>query len=168
MHRTTTTAALLITVAVSALTGCVTVRHPAPAGLPRYTAPSLPAVPRPAGSAEPRVVQAPAVEALRLAVPSPPPRPAHPAPPASHRRPASAGVPHRAPAPPKAPLPRPAPSGRPPAAVRAPAPATPPVPDLCALGKVYGSPVGAPSAAWAGPSRRRPGCPLHRAAGPGG
>ncbi|MCH0566800.1 MULTISPECIES: hypothetical protein [unclassified Streptomyces] len=74
MHRTTTTATLLVTVAVSALGGCVTVQrppvsgpHPPPSG---SSAPALPSVPRPDGSAEPQIVQAPAREALELVGPS--------------------------------------------------------------------------------------------------
>ncbi|MFF9624066.1 hypothetical protein [Streptomyces griseosporeus] len=101
MHRTTTTATLLVTVAVSALSGCVTVQRP-PASRPQTppsgaSAPSLPSVPRPDGSAEPQIVQAPAREALELAGPSRraepdtddpgprrPPTPEHPA--APHAR----------------------------------------------------------------------------------
>ncbi|MFI6376828.1 hypothetical protein [Streptomyces sp. NPDC050546] len=60
MHRTTTTATLLVTVAVSALSGCVTVQDPPVPGPP--AAPSRPPVPRP----EEQVVQAPAREALEL------------------------------------------------------------------------------------------------------
>ncbi|MFJ5773742.1 hypothetical protein [Streptomyces sp. NPDC093094] len=65
MHRTTTTATLLVTVAVSALTGCVTVQRPPTAGPP--AAPSQPAVPHADGRAGPQVVQAPAREALEAA-----------------------------------------------------------------------------------------------------
>ncbi|MFC9125258.1 hypothetical protein ACFT4A_00235 [Streptomyces sp. NPDC057099] len=60
MHRTTTTATLLVTVAVSALSGCVTVQDPPVPGPP--AAPSRPPAPRP----EEQVVQAPAREALEL------------------------------------------------------------------------------------------------------
>ncbi|WDF36542.1 hypothetical protein PBV52_07050 [Streptomyces sp. T12] len=71
MHRTTTTATLLVTVAVSALSGCVTVpRSPAPGPPP---VPSQPPAPRPGGQEDPRVVQAPAREALALTGPSPSP-----------------------------------------------------------------------------------------------
>lgn len=95
VHRTTTTATLLVTVAVSALSGCVTVQRPAAPALPAV--PSHASVPRPDGSAEPQVVQAPAREALELINPSHHPKPAtHP--------------PHHAPAPPppaaQAPVPR--------------------------------------------------------------
>lgn len=80
MYRTTTTAALLVTVAVSALAGCVTVQHP-PASRPP-TAPVAPpptSVPRPDGEADPQVVQAPAREALELVGPSPRAEPRPPA-----------------------------------------------------------------------------------------
>ncbi|MFF5103509.1 hypothetical protein [Streptomyces sp. NPDC000134] len=148
MHRTTTTAALLVTVAVSALGGCTTVQRP-PAPAPAATG-AGPSVPRPDGPARPRVVQAPAREALELI--------------GDARRPdRAAGEPRRTP-PPTAPAPRERPAGRPqtrPAPVR-PAPrepdAGPPhrpdgtlpevtasVPgivlgggDLCGLGRRYG------------------------------
>ncbi|MGC5041258.1 hypothetical protein ACPXCS_37755 [Streptomyces sp. DT190] len=64
MHRTTTTATLLVTVAVSALAGCTTVPHPPAPGPP--AAPSRPPLPRPDGQAETQIVQAPAREALQL------------------------------------------------------------------------------------------------------
>ena len=77
VHRTTTTATLLVTVAVSALSGCVTVQRPAAPAPP--AAPTQASVPRPDGSAEPQVVQAPAREALELVNPSHRPKPAtHP------------------------------------------------------------------------------------------
>ncbi|MFF9118475.1 hypothetical protein ACF09Y_23205 [Streptomyces massasporeus] len=64
MHRTTTTATLLVTVAVSALSGCTTVPHPsAPAP---SAAPSRPSAPQPEGEADTQIVQAPAREALQL------------------------------------------------------------------------------------------------------
>ncbi|MEU6279149.1 hypothetical protein [Streptomyces sp. NPDC047028] len=135
MHRTTTTAALLVTVAVSALTGCVTVQRPAAPAAAPDSAPVQPSAPRPDGSTEPRVVQAPAQEALEMvgphreqhasghrAAPGPPaarrppappahprPRPEHP----EHSRHTRVEVPH---------LPHPVPTG----------------PDVCALGKKYG------------------------------
>ncbi|MGW2617519.1 hypothetical protein [Streptomyces sp. NPDC001500] len=68
MHRTTTTATLLVTVALTALSGCVTVQRP-PAPGPA-AAPSEPSVPRPDGRAGPQVVQAPVREALEMAEPS--------------------------------------------------------------------------------------------------
>ncbi|MFJ4541548.1 hypothetical protein ACIP39_37110 [Streptomyces tibetensis] len=64
MHRTTTTATLLVTVAVSALSGCTTVPHPATPG--PSVAPSRPSAPEPEGAAETPIVQAPAREALLL------------------------------------------------------------------------------------------------------
>ncbi|MFH8803200.1 hypothetical protein ACH4F6_26955 [Streptomyces sp. NPDC017936] len=74
MHRTRTTATLLVTVAVSALAGCVTVRHPAaPGPLPAASVPAVPprgatggdaGADRQGAAAGRRVGQAPAVEAL--------------------------------------------------------------------------------------------------------
>ncbi|WP_026178901.1 hypothetical protein [Streptomyces hokutonensis] len=142
MHRTTTTATLLVTVAVSALSGCVTVQRP-PAPAPP-AAPSQASVPRPDGSAEPQVVQAPAREALELIDPSHRPKPAtHP--------------PHDAPAPPPraaqapVPVPRAHPHPRPhphtkPRHSRQPSADIPDVvksvpksqSDVCALGRKYG------------------------------
>ncbi|WP_329279697.1 hypothetical protein [Streptomyces sp. NBC_01451] len=104
MHRTTTTATLLVTVAVTALSGCVTVQHPtAPGPLP---APVQPSAPRPEGRAEPQIVQAPAREALELIGPDRGPAQAP-------RTPQSDGEPHR-------------PAGAAPAAPPAAAPAPPP------------------------------------------
>ncbi|MFD8305991.1 hypothetical protein ACFV29_27155 [Streptomyces sp. NPDC059690] len=77
MHRTTTTATLLVTVAVAALTGCVTVQRPPVSG-PPPTAPSQPSVPRPDGEREPPNVQAPAKEALEMIGPSGPAEPGAP------------------------------------------------------------------------------------------
>ncbi|MFD7388675.1 hypothetical protein ACFV46_09415 [Streptomyces sp. NPDC059852] len=68
MHRSTTTATLLVTAAVSALTGCTTVQAPA-APAPRAT-PARPAPLHPTGHSRPEVVQAPASEALALIGPS--------------------------------------------------------------------------------------------------
>ncbi|MFB6548579.1 hypothetical protein [Streptomyces sp. NPDC056405] len=68
MHRTTTTATLLVTVAVSALTGCTTVQGPTAADPSATGARS--SAPRPDGPSEPRVVQAPAREALEMIGPS--------------------------------------------------------------------------------------------------
>ncbi|WP_405966871.1 hypothetical protein OG613_09300 [Streptomyces sp. NBC_00015] len=85
MHRTTTTTAtLLVTVAVSALAGCVTVQRPAVPG--PVLAPSRPSVPRPEGRAEVQVVQAPAREALEMVGPSREPEPDAPTAPAQRRR----------------------------------------------------------------------------------
>lgn len=78
VHRTTTTATLLVTVAVSALTGCVTVQRPPVSGPPQTTAPSrLPGQgdARPDGQAQPQIVQAPAQEALSMIAPSPSSKP---------------------------------------------------------------------------------------------
>jgi hypothetical protein len=69
VHRTTTTATLLVTVAVSALTGCVTVQRPPVSG-PSPATPSRPSAPRPDGEPEGRIVQAPAREALEMIGPS--------------------------------------------------------------------------------------------------
>ena len=73
VHRTTTTATLLVTVAVSALTGCVTVQRPPVSGPPPTAAPSRlpePVDARPDGQAQPQIVQAPAQEALSMIDPS--------------------------------------------------------------------------------------------------
>ncbi|MFE8992128.1 hypothetical protein ACFYMI_30735 [Streptomyces collinus] len=65
MHRTTTTATLLLTVAVSALSGCTTtVPHPTAPG--PSAAPSRPSAPGREAEAETQIVQAPAREALQL------------------------------------------------------------------------------------------------------
>ncbi|MES9620861.1 hypothetical protein ACPCBX_10250 [Streptomyces tuirus] len=83
MHRTTTTATLLVTVAVSALSGCTTVPHPSAPAPP--AAPSRPSAPQPEGEAETQIVQAPAREALQLMEEA-----SHrPKPPASAPRPAT-------------------------------------------------------------------------------
>ncbi|MFJ6072015.1 hypothetical protein ACIQFU_14425 [Streptomyces sp. NPDC093065] len=149
MHRTTTTATLVLTVAVSAaaaLTGCTTVRGPAEAHPPAAGARS--SAPRPDGPAAPRVVQAPAREALEMISPSPSPSPER-----------TTAAPRRTEpqAPPAAPRDRPAdpapePRSARPAApdhTRAPASPRPGVPDtsrsgtggtadVCTLGKQYG------------------------------
>lgn len=142
VHRTTTTATLLVTVAVSALSGCVTVQRP-PAPAPP-AAPTQASVPRPDGSAEPQIVQAPAREALELIDPPHHPKPAtHP--------------PHHTPAPPKqasqapVPVPRSHPRPHPHPHPKPPHPRQPSadipdvvksVPkntsDVCALGRKYG------------------------------
>lgn len=97
VHRTTTTAALLVTVAVSALTGCMTLHHPAAPG-PAVT-PSEPSVPRPEGRTEVQVVQAPAREALERVGPPREPGPAAPAPRRSAPVTGSGGGAQRPPAP---------------------------------------------------------------------
>ncbi|MFI2642551.1 hypothetical protein [Streptomyces sp. NPDC018610] len=68
VHRTTTTATLLVTVAVSALTGCVTVQR-TPVSDPA-AGPARPPAPRPDGTAGPGALQAPAREALGRVGPS--------------------------------------------------------------------------------------------------
>ncbi|NUP20526.1 MAG: hypothetical protein HOZ81_31485 [Streptomyces sp.] len=74
MHRTTTTATLLVTVAVSALSGCTTVQRPATTvQLP--PTPSQPPPPPADGPTQQPVVQAPAREALTLIGPSRRPEP---------------------------------------------------------------------------------------------
>ncbi|MBZ9642218.1 hypothetical protein [Streptomyces sp. PSKA30] len=101
MHRTTTTATLLVTVAVSALAGCTTVQGPPVAGPP--TAPSQPSPAGPDGRTEPQIVQAPAREALELIGPSRRSQPSVPA--APSRTAASTPPPVHQP-----PTPRPQPS----------------------------------------------------------
>ncbi|MEU6811371.1 hypothetical protein ABZ920_20750 [Streptomyces sp. NPDC046831] len=141
MHRTTTAATLLVTVAVSALTGCVEIHRPPAAGSP--AAHTRPAEPRPDGSARPRDAQAPAQEALEHVGPRRPPeetardRPTAAAEEAEdRRRPSSAHSPARQ---------RPRPAPRPPRRVRPPragVPAAPPAApknlDVCALGREFG------------------------------
>ncbi|MFG2352893.1 hypothetical protein [Streptomyces sp. NPDC048521] len=137
MHRSTTTAALLVTMAVSALSGCTTVERPATPGPPPDGVPSQPTAPRPDGSPQPRVVQAPAREALERVGPSR--RPKHSEPAAARRPAAAPPVKHQPP--PALPRPRPHPEHprRPPhvQVPDLPQPA-PTVPDVCALGKKYG------------------------------
>ncbi|MFG2681007.1 hypothetical protein [Streptomyces sp. NPDC048392] len=147
VHRTTTTATLLVTVAVSALTGCTTVRGPAPAEPSAAGAHS--SAPRPDGPAEPRVVQAPAREALEMIGPSPAPdrttaeprrTKAPAAPPPPHDPPAARAPEHR-PARPAAPERTRAPAtSRPgvPGLPRASGHGTGENPDVCSLGKRYG------------------------------
>ena len=139
VHRTTTTATLLVTVAVSALSGCVTVQRP-PAPAPPAAPPSQASAPRPDGSAEPQVVQAPAREALELIDPSHHPKPA-PHPP--HRAPVTPPKAAQAPVPRAHPHPHPHPRPRHP---RQPGTDIPDVvksvpkntSDVCALGRKYG------------------------------
>ncbi|WP_328869881.1 hypothetical protein OHT76_07035 [Streptomyces sp. NBC_00287] len=142
MHRTTTTATLLVTVAVSALAGCVTIQRPPAPGPVR--APAQPSAPRSDGRAAPQIVQAPAQEALELI--GPPRRPEH-KPPAPQRPTQSAPAPAAPPAQPPTPRshPRPAhPRPERPAKQR-PRVELPDVTesvrenaDVCALGKKYG------------------------------
>lgn len=136
VHRTTTTATLLVTVAVSALTGCVTVQRPPESAPP--PAPLRPSAPHPEGDPGPQIVQAPAREALEMIGPS---RHAEPGKPRRHTPPTTAPA-----------EPEPAPrsyqrSSRPRATPHTPGPHRQPpsrVPgleggaDLCALGRQYG------------------------------
>ncbi|MEU3892125.1 hypothetical protein [Streptomyces sp. NPDC029041] len=155
MHRTTTTATLLVTVAVSALSGCTTVPHPAAPG-PLAT-PSRPSAPQPEGAARTPIVQAPAREALSLIEEaSGRPEPAKPAarpaaPPAASRQTGAPQAGHRDVRPP------PARPGHPEPAPRRPQRSWAGIPDVsesvrrnveksvpgndadvCALGKRYG------------------------------
>ncbi|MEW2392657.1 hypothetical protein AB0933_30270 [Streptomyces venezuelae] len=149
MHRSTTTAALLVSVAVSAVasaavTGCTSVERPSGPGPAVATAPQP--APRTDGEQRPKVVQAPAREALQRMDPprvpaprrtdtavgtGPEPTPSAPSLPRTDRRnPAPAAAPARRPSParPDAGATRPAPAGVPAA----------PVTDVCALGEAYG------------------------------
>ncbi|MDO0931385.1 hypothetical protein QQY66_06690 [Streptomyces sp. DG2A-72] len=134
MHRTSTTATLLVTVAVSALSGCVTVQLPPASGPSAPPSRAVPALPD--DSAEPQIVQAPAREALERMGP-----PREPAPTASVRRPPPpAQTPEKA-APSRPRPPRPAPR-TPEAPQRPRAEVTQTVPsdlgDVCDLGRQYG------------------------------
>ncbi|MFE9097496.1 hypothetical protein [Streptomyces sp. NPDC007264] len=136
MHRTTTTATLLlVTVAVSALSGCVTVQRPPAPGAP--PAPSRPSAPRPDGSGQPHAVQAPAREALEMVRPSDVPSPSAAARHGSTARPdpgaAWTAGPHRPSTTPSRSLPGPYTGGQPTASVAIPGNA-----DVCALGRSYG------------------------------
>ncbi|MEU9183632.1 hypothetical protein AB0D14_03485 [Streptomyces sp. NPDC048484] len=137
MHRTATTATLLVTVAVSAVSGCVTAQRPPSPGL--SAPPPTVSKPRPDSRAEPQVVQAPAREALELIGPSR--RPSSPA--STPARTASVGPaatpvapPRRAPAaPPQRSEPRrPGHRPAPPLPTSVPSTGT----DVCALGRAYG------------------------------
>ncbi|GGQ70911.1 lipoprotein [Streptomyces flaveolus] len=145
VHRTTTTATLLVTVAVSALSGCTTVQ---PASGPADGA--RPSAGRPDGPADPRVVQAPAREALEMIGPTPSPgdaseeprRTARPTAPARSEPPAARPEPRSRPARPEAPR-------RPGGTSQKPRVEAPDVPsltgggtgtqsDVCSLGRQYG------------------------------
>lgn len=139
MHRTTTTATLLVSVAVTAVSGCVSVERKPAQGPAPVSAP--PPAPRPNGSARPRIVEAPAREALELIGP-----PGRPAPSATGT---AATVPAAPPRTPRAEQPeQPEPSGSSPHrhSDRAGIPAPPTLPsaapsvlDVCALGEEYGN-----------------------------
>ncbi|QFQ95832.1 hypothetical protein F9278_06190 [Streptomyces phaeolivaceus] len=153
MHRPTTTATLLVTVAVSALTGCVAAQPPPPPE--PSTVPSRPSEPRPEGSTRTQIVEAPAREALELIGPPREPTPSAPTKP----RPAVPTTSTTAPAPaadaPAAPPPPPRDERREPSERHGPPPTSrphveiPPLPrtvptrpprnsDVCALGHRYG------------------------------
>ncbi|MFP3989897.1 hypothetical protein U9R90_20980 [Streptomyces sp. E11-3] len=87
MHRTTTTAALLVTVAASAVSGCVTVERPPGARTPSPTA-TPHSVPHARHGTEPREVQAPAREALEMIAPAQRASPDAPPTSAASKRPA--------------------------------------------------------------------------------
>lgn len=145
VHRTRTTATLLVTVAVTALSGCVTVQRPPVSG--PSAVPSRPSAPRPDGAAgprrtEPQVVQAPAREALELIGPS-----RKPSPDTRAARPAPRSAPEEASGtPPRRRHTVPQPKERREPHRPAPRNATPAVPkgvpmnqqDVCALGRKYG------------------------------
>ncbi|MFF3334942.1 hypothetical protein ACFYWX_36295 [Streptomyces sp. NPDC002888] len=156
MHRTTTTATLLVTVAVSALAGCVTIQQPPapvqPSAPARPSVPPQPVVPPPAPESQPQIVQAPAREALEMVGP---PRRTEPTPPDPAEAPAAPHHPpsHRAHPHPKQhhdqhPHPHPQPRGpHHPEQHRHPRPRTEipdvskPAPkdsDVCSLGRKYG------------------------------
>ncbi|MFE6335016.1 hypothetical protein ACFVOK_17615 [Streptomyces sp. NPDC057798] len=143
MHRTTTTATLLVTVALSALSGCMTVQRPPVPG--PVTAPSQPSAPRPDGRAEPQIVQAPAQEALELIGPprrperTPPAtrRPTRPAPPPATAPAARPEAPRSHPRPAHPRPERPAPP-RPRAEIPDVADSVRENTDVCALGRTYG------------------------------
>ncbi|MFE5892888.1 hypothetical protein ACFQ6E_28665 [Streptomyces sp. NPDC056462] len=148
MHRTTTTATLLVTMAVSALSGCTTVERPPTSDAP--TAPSRPSAPRPSEHRDPEIVQAPAREALAFIGPSR--RPASTSSAAHSASPGSPPTAHTPPAPDSHPHPRPAhqePRRPTPKVPKVPPVKIPKVPDstrpavpkntnVCALGKQYG------------------------------
>ncbi|MFF3751995.1 hypothetical protein ACFYYH_16300 [Streptomyces sp. NPDC002018] len=142
MQRTRSAVMVLLGVAVTAVSGCVTVEaRPVPLSVPR-PGPSSGAPG--AGGAEPQIVQAPAREALEAIIPTRSPEPAPRTSPEPHRAaPERAAGPER---PGSRPVPAPARKERPrapherPEPRRAPAPdrAPPTVADLCDLGETYG------------------------------
>lgn len=139
VHRTTTTATLLVTVAVMALSGCVTVQRP-PLPVPSAPTPSQRPAPRPDGEGEPQIVQAPAREALEMIGPF---RSAEPRTPQRHRNPAREPAPADRPAAPRS---HPRPAHPRPRHGQQPGIEIPDVTgsvpksqaDVCALGKRYG------------------------------
>ncbi|MER5276932.1 hypothetical protein ABT025_14375 [Streptomyces sp. NPDC002809] len=140
MHQTRTTVKLLVGVAVTALSGCVSVQ-------PQPSAPTRPESSRPAQDLAPQIVQPPARDMLE-ALPDPKPSPsasrrAAPAPPPSARRDGPRPPQQHRPGPAAHPEPR---RAAPPAPVPAlPAPVT--GAGVCALGRGYGHwPAGSPQA----------------------
>ncbi|GAA1947726.1 hypothetical protein GCM10009837_87080 [Streptomyces durmitorensis] len=133
MHRTTTAATLLVSVAVTAVSGCVSVERQPASGPSPASAP--PPAPRTDGDSRPRVVEAPAREALELIGP-----PRGPAPRATGTAPSVPAAPPRAANPPQRSGPPPQRHGHRPEAVEPPVipTAAPTNADLCALGKQYG------------------------------
>nr|WP_052479969.1 hypothetical protein [Streptomyces sp. NBRC 110035] len=154
VHRKTTAATLLVTAAVSALTGCVTVQRPSEPGQPAGAARL--SEPRPDGRTR-EVVQAPAREALEMIAPS---RPTGPPASASRRAAPTAPAPERT-APSDGQNPRPGANGPAVGTTAPPAPAAEVSEaagairddlggqaDVCALGKEYGRwPADSPQAA---------------------
>ncbi|MFF3032565.1 hypothetical protein ACFVS7_16375 [Streptomyces rubiginosohelvolus] len=148
MQRTRITAKLLVGLAVTAVSGCVSV---APGTVP--SPPPGPGATGPAQDVAPQIVQPPAREGLEV-VPDPsrpPSRPSSPAPPAAgspaEARPAGPAGAARPPG--RADPPRRAPD-RAPRVPSVTVPALPRVPggaDVCALGRGYGGwPAGSPQA----------------------
>ncbi|MFG3662139.1 hypothetical protein [Streptomyces sp. NPDC047706] len=141
MHRTTTTATLLVTVALSAVSGCVTVQRGPATAVP---APAQPSASRTDGRTGPQIAQAPAREALELTGPSPRPGTAAPGPrhPATRAPSPVQRVPsRRAESAPRSEAPRPEPRRprqQPPAAVPDVSPTIGGTGDVCALGREYG------------------------------
>lgn len=135
MHRTRTTVKLLIAVAVTALSGCVSVQ-------PRPSAPPTPAADRPAQDLSPQIGRPPVRDILE-AVPDPKPSPAttrraSAAPPAAHPAVTGAAQPRHVPGPAH---PRRAVPSVPVPVLPAPVTGT----DVCALGRGYGHwPAGSP------------------------
>ncbi|KOU59930.1 hypothetical protein ADK57_31980 [Streptomyces sp. MMG1533] len=133
----------MVTVAVSALSGCVTVQRPPVTG--PSAAPAQPSAPRPDGETEPQIVQAPAREALEMIEPSRRPDPsssasraaAPAAPPQAQEPPGRSHPAH--PAHPEPRRPQVGRPGKPPVEIPD---VAKPIPkdakDVCALGKQYG------------------------------
>ncbi|WP_328556803.1 MULTISPECIES: hypothetical protein [unclassified Streptomyces] len=135
MYRTTTTATLLVAVAVTALSGCVTVQRPPASGSP--SAPARPAAPHPDGRAKPKNMQEPAREALERVGPSRKPSPD--AETSRRAAPPSQAVAPPAPPRPARPVPRQEPRQAKPRVAGPPgAPTLPKRSNVCALGKKFG------------------------------